>query len=123
MEIFKDYVNSIENKDNRQKFEGVLEWVQKTFPRLTPRFAWGQPMFTLNGTFIIGFSVAKPHFAFAPEELAVNVFSSEITKAGYDHGTKFARIKWSAPVNYALLKKIIEFNMIDKANCKTFWRK
>ncbi|MCG6581884.1 iron chaperone, partial [Acinetobacter baumannii] len=26
------------------------------------------------------------------------------------------------PVDFSLLERMIEFNMLDKANCTTFWR-
>lgn len=32
-------------------------------------------------------------------------------------------LKWNQPVDYPLLEKMIDFNIQDKANCTTFWRK
>ncbi|MES9744210.1 iron chaperone, partial [Priestia megaterium] len=43
--------------------------------------------------------------------------------AGYSATKGLFRILWTEPVNYELLKKIIEFNMLDKKDCSTFWRK
>lgn len=80
-------------------------------------------MFTDHGTFIIGFSVAKHHISVAPEGKGIDHFSADIVQAGYDHGKKMFRMKESLPVDYPLLKKIIEFNIEDKADCTTFWRK
>ncbi|NRG47411.1 iron chaperone, partial [Bacillus sp. CRN 9] len=32
-------------------------------------------------------------------------------------------MKWDSPVDFSLLEKMIEFNILDKADCSTFWRK
>jgi hypothetical protein len=33
------------------------------------------------------------------------------------------RIRWDQPVDYTLLEKMIRFNVEDKAEATTFWRK
>lgn len=50
-------------------------------------------------------------------------FREKITKAGYVQSKMLFRIKWNEPVNYLLLEEIINFNRLDKAECKNFWRK
>jgi len=123
MEVFQDFLNQIENPDNRARTEEVLSWVFQRYPNLAPRIAWNQPMFTDHGTFIIAFSVAKKHLAVAPEQAAINRFSEDIRAAGYDHSKELVRIPWTSKVDYALLEKIIDFNILNKADTKTFWRK
>ena len=123
MEFFLEYLMNIANPQHRVRMEEVLDWVIKEFPNLTPKIAWNQPMFTDHDTFIIGFSVAKLHMAVAPEKAGINHFSDEIVQAGYDHTKGLVRIRWDVPVDFSLLKKMIEFNILDKAECSTFWRK
>jgi uncharacterized protein YdhG (YjbR/CyaY superfamily) len=123
MEVFSEYLAHIDHPRNRARVEEVLEWVAKTFPNLKPKIAWNQPMFTDHDTFIIGFSIAKHHLAVAPERAGINRFADEIVRAGYDFTKELVRIRWDEPVDYSLLKKMIEFNMVDKAQCLTFWRK
>ncbi len=123
MEVFAEYLAKIDHPQHRARMEEVLAWVTKKFPNLTPKIAWNQPMFTNHGTFIIAFSVAKHHLAVAPERAAIIRFSDEIVKAGYDHSKQLVRIKWDRPVNFSLLEEMIEFNISDKADCTTFWRK
>lgn len=123
MDIFSDYLGSIENGRHRARVKEVLDWVRTRFPELESRFAWNQPMFTEHGTFIIGFSVSKPHLAVSPELAGMVRFIDEIKKAGYHAGKMIFRIKWEEPVDYELLERIIRFNILDKAECKTFWRK
>lgn len=123
MEVFADYLASIDNPQHRARVEEILGWVIEKFPGLMPKIAWNQPMFTDHGTFIIGFSIAKQHVAVAPERAAINHFSNEIGQAGYDYSKELIRIRWDSPVDFSLLGKIIEFNRMDKAECSTFWRK
>ncbi|MBI9094610.1 MAG: iron chaperone [Sphaerochaeta sp.] len=123
MEVFAAYLEAIENDDNRKRTSEVISWVHQIFPSLEPRFAWNQPMFTDHGTFIIGFSVAKAHLAIAPEGKGIRHFSENIVGSGYTHGAQFMRIQWELPVNYVLLEEIIRFNMEEKTDCTTFWRK
>jgi len=80
-------------------------------------------MFTDHGTFIIGFSVSKQNLLIAPEVVGINHFSDEIVQTGYDHTKGLMRIRWDRPVDFSLLGKIIDFNILDKADCSTFWRK
>jgi len=120
---FEEYLGKIEDEAHQERVRTVLNWVQETFPQLEQRYAWNQPMFTDHGTFIIGFSVAKPHMAFAPEGPVMDEFAAQIAAAHYNPGKKFGRIKWTQDVDYDLLKQIIAFNIADKADCTTFWRK
>lgn len=123
MEVFKEYLEKIDNPQHREQTEEVLAWVAKEFPNLVPKIAWNQPMFTDHDTFIIAFSIAKHHLAVAPEKVGIDHFSDEIVQAGYDHTKQLIRMKWDSPVDYSLLEQIIEFNILDKKDCTTFWRK
>lgn len=122
MDTFKDYLNNIDNIGQRQRVEEVLEWIIITFPNLKTRIAWNQPMFTDHGTFIIGFSVSKKHMAVSPETVTIKHFADEIAKSGYDYTKMIIRIPWEKPIDYKLLKKMIEFNILDKADYTKFWR-
>ncbi|MEL7569926.1 MAG: iron chaperone [Eubacteriaceae bacterium] len=123
MDVFAEYLTRIDNTQQRLRMEEVLRWVANKFPNLTPKIAWNQPMFTDHGTFIIGFSIAKNHMAVAPEKEVINRFSDEIIQACYNHSKELVRISWDSPVDFSLLEKIIEFNILDKAEHSTFWRK
>ncbi len=123
MDTFAEFLAGIENTEHRTRLEEVLDWVAAKYPGFETRIAWNQPMFTDHGTFIIGFSVSKQHLLIAPEVAGINHFSDKIVKAGYDHTKGLMRIRWDRPVDYSLLAKIIEFNVVDKAECSTFWRK
>lgn len=123
MEVFAEFLVNITDPHHRERTEEVLNWVAKTYPNLMPKMAWNQPMFTDHGTFIIGFSVAKHHLAVAPEKTGIDHFSAEIVQAGYDHTKQLVRIPWDSPVDFSLLERMIEFNIADKADCSTFWRK
>ncbi|MNF98282.1 hypothetical protein D3C84_811370 [compost metagenome] len=123
MEVFAEFIAAVDNPDHRARTEEVLGWISEHFPALAHKIAWNQPMFTDHDTFIIGFSVAKQHLAVAPERAGIIHFSDEIVKAGYDHTNQLVRIPWNRTVDYELLMRMIEFNIRDKADCTTFWRK
>lgn len=123
MDVFDKYLTTIDNPDNRARTAEVLRWVGETFPSLSPRIAWNQPMFTDHGTYIIGFSVSKRHLAVSPERQGILQFAERIAQAGYDCSKMLFRIGWNSQVDYGLLKTIIAYNMRDKADCQTFWRR
>ena len=122
MQEFADYLAKIENPRHRERTAALLAWVAEEYPELEPRIAWNQPMFTYHGTFIIGLSVAGKHLAIAPEKAGIQHFSRDILQSGYDHSQQLIRIPWDHAVDYSLLKRIVDYNIKDKAGCKTFWR-
>lgn len=122
MEVFAEYLAEIENPEHRARTQEVLTWVAETFPNLKPEIKWNTPMFTNNGTFIIGFSIAKQHMSVSPEVAGIDRFETELKEAGYSHTKGIFRILWKKPVDFDLLAKIIEFNIQDKANYSSFWR-
>ncbi|TVT26656.1 iron chaperone [Salinicoccus cyprini] len=123
MTVFQEFLDKIDDREHRGKIAEVLEWVHQKYPELGTAVKWNQPMFTDHGTYIIGFSVSKKHFAIAPETEGINHNKGDIEAAGYDHTENIIRVPWEKPVNYGLLEKLIEFNIEDKADCTTFWRK
>ncbi|KYG26046.1 iron chaperone [Alkalihalobacillus trypoxylicola] len=123
MSTFHDFLEKIDNPEHKQRMEEILTWVKEEFPHLDPEIKWNQPMYTDHGTFIIGFSVSKKHIAVAPENVGMNQFLDQIEKVGYDHTKELIRIKWTDEVHYSLLQEIIAFNIMDKADCTSFWRK
>ncbi|WP_449538533.1 iron chaperone [Ferdinandcohnia sp. Marseille-Q9671] len=123
MKDFAEFVAGIDDPFHRERTEEVLAWVKNKYPKLKPEIKWNQPMFTDHGTYIIGFSVSKKHLAVAPESVTITHVEDDIVKAGYDHTKEIIRIPWNTPVEYSLLEKMIEFNIEDKADCTTLWRK
>jgi uncharacterized protein YdhG (YjbR/CyaY superfamily) len=123
METFAAFLEQIADPAQRARTYEVLSWTARTYPRLERKIAWKQPMFTDHGTFIIAFSVAKHHLAVAPERAGIEHFSQQIMQAGYDHTQQLLRIRWTLPVDYGLLGRMIAFNIADKKDCGTFWRK
>lgn len=123
MAVWDDFVANVEHPEQRERMREVLDWVARSFPQLAPRIAWGQPMFTDHGTFIVGFSAARHHMAIAPESAAISRFAAEIGTAGYTCTPNLIRVPWTVPVDFSLLGKLITFNLDDKADCQSFWRK
>lgn len=123
MEVFNEYLEKIEDLNSRERLRGILQWINDSYPNLDKRIAWNQPMFTSEGTFIIGFSLAKNHISIAPEKKALEYFLEDIVRAGYSNGNQIFRIGFDMEVDYELLARIIEFNIEDKKDYTSFWRK
>ncbi len=123
MSTLDEYLNTLTDDSHRQRVVTVLHWVKESFPTLELRIAWNQPMFTDHGTFIIGFSCAKKHMACAPERAGMMKFNKRFDEMGLDYGKMFIRMPWTDEVPWDLLHDLIEFNIEDKKNCTTFWRK
>lgn len=123
MEEFSEYLQNIANPEYKQRMEEIFNWIKEKYPTLTPRYAWNQPMYVAHGTFIIGFSMSKHHMSISPESEGIEYFSDKILASGYTHGKQLFKIPWTASINYELLSKMIEFNMEEKAELTSFWRK
>lgn len=123
MEVFTEYLSKIDVPKHRERVEEILGWIESKYPHFGQRIAWNQPMFTDHGTFIIAFNTTKNHLNVSTELACIEHFSEEISKAGYKRTKMFLQIKWEEPVDFTLLGKMIDFNVIDKKDCETFWRK
>ena len=78
------FLSNFKNPILKFKLEPIFEQIQKEFPNLTVELKWNQPMFIINGTFIIGFSVAKNHISIAPEAVTMDIFTNDIKAANYE---------------------------------------
>lgn len=119
----KSFLNKMDDIDRRDKLSQVLNWITGMYPQLKLEYKWNQPMFTDHGTFIMGFSVAKKHFAFTPEEAGITQFAKQIEAAGYSHTKGIVRIPWDAAINYDLLDAILAWQIESKKDMTSFWRK
>lgn len=122
MTTVEEFLAKISDPDHRTTMDNLLKWIQTEFPNLKLEIKWNQPMFTDHGTFIIGFSAAKQHFAFTPEEATMKQFEAKIDKAGYSQTKGIARIKWTQDIDHQLLKDIIQTNIDEKQSTQGFWR-
>ena len=78
------FLSNFKNPILKFKLEPIFEQIQKEFQNLTVELKWNQPMFIMNGTFIIGFSVAKNHISIAPEAVTMAIFTNDIKVANYE---------------------------------------
>lgn len=122
------YISSIEayyqligNLENREKFIQLIEWVSNHFD-LTLEIKYNQPMFTMNGTFILAISALKNHISFAPEVKTMQIFHDDFKQANIEQTSHLFKIKYNDVIDYELLKRVIEFNMKDKKGYPKFWR-
>lgn len=123
LETFENYIAQVETDEGRARAIEILQWIGETFPELDKRIAWNAPHFTDHGTFIIGLSTAKKHTAMSLETAGITPFIDELKENGYQPSKMLFRIGFQQDVNYDLLKRMIQFTIDDKKECKTYWRK
>lgn len=122
LETFEAFIETIDNVEHQEKLSEVFDWIDDHYPELKREIKWNQPMYTYNGTYIIGFSAFKEHFSVAPEQATMNEFKNHIEDAGYTYTKNLIRVKWVDDVNYDLLKQLIDKQCHDKAEYTQFWR-
>lgn len=122
MENIFDFLSGIDDPNHREKMVEMFTWIRQKYPQLNEVIKWKQPMFTDHGTFIIGFSASKKHLAVSPESYTITHLEDDIVKAGLDYTKELVRFPWKSPIDYSLIEKMIDFNILSKANCSTFWR-
>lgn len=122
METFEDYIRTIDDSAHQEQFKEIISWIDSNYPELDQEVKWNTPMYTSNGTFILGIDSAKKHMSMSPEEKTMALFTEEIEEAGYSQTKGLFRIKYSDEVDYGLLKKMIDYNIEDKKGYDKFWR-
>lgn len=123
METFEEFLNTVDDEEKRVKLKIVLDWVQTNYPHFDEEVKWKQPMFSNEGTYMIGFSVAKNHVAVSPEKAGITKFEDELQERGYNPTAMIFRVPWNKEMDYDLLKRIIDFQEKDKKGYGTYWRK
>ena len=121
MSDITDFADALPPKHGRRLRE-IDRWISVHYPRLQRSIRWKQATFTDHGTLIVSFSPSSTHLAIALETEAMNRFEGLIAERGYSTGARFVRIPWDVPFDYDFLAKLINFNLVDKADVKTFWR-
>ncbi|WP_375179002.1 iron chaperone [Enterococcus rotai] len=122
MKDINEFFSSINEPEHRERLEELFDWTMKTYPQFSVVIKWNQPMFTDHGTFIIAYSTSKKHLSIAPETVTISTFKEDIEKSGYQHTDNIIKITWEQPIDYSLLKKIIDFNVQEKIDYTKFWR-
>ncbi|WP_029180119.1 iron chaperone [Streptococcus suis] len=120
--MLQEFLNKVNNPVLKDKLATTFAQIQQEFPSLTTEIKWNQPMFIMDGTFIIGFSAAKAHISIAPETVTMETFAKDIEKAGYEATSNLFKIREDQEVNWDLLRTIIAFNMEEKKGYDKFWR-
>ncbi|MEI5993108.1 iron chaperone [Candidatus Enterococcus mansonii] len=122
MKDINEFFSSITEPEHRTKVEELFKWTMDHYPQLNVVIKWNQPMFTDHETFIIAYSTTKKHISIAPETVTIATFKDEIEKTGYQHTDNIIKITWAEPIDYTFLKKIIDYNIEEKAHYTKFWR-
>ena len=123
METFDEFLATIDHPEHRAILENLIQQIQKDYPELNLEIKWNQPMFVMDGTFILGFSASKNHFSISPEEKGVKKFSDYMDENRIFYSKMLFRMPWdSERIDYDLIKRAIDYNMEDKKGYDKFWR-
>ncbi|EOH99282.1 hypothetical protein UAW_00432 [Enterococcus haemoperoxidus ATCC BAA-382] len=122
MKDINEFFSTISEPEHRKRAEELFDWTMKSYPQFNVVIKWNQPMFTDHGTFIIAYSSSKKHLSIAPETVAISAFKEAIEKSGYQHTDNIIKITWDQPIDFSLLKKIIDYNIQEKIDYTKFWR-
>lgn len=122
LNTIEEFYNSIDNTEHREYVEDLVQHIQEKFPELELEIKWSQPMFSQDGTYIIGFSTAKKHLAVAPEGKGIRQFQDYLDEHDMDYTKQLIRMPWNKPFDIKLIDDMIEFNMEDKKGYPKFWR-
>lgn len=71
METLEEFLETIDQSHHRDILKNLIQQIQKDYPALNLEIRWNQPMFVMDGTFILAFSASKNHFSISPEEKGV----------------------------------------------------
>ncbi|MCU7556939.1 DUF1801 domain-containing protein [Macrococcus capreoli] len=123
MHQFDLFFDKIDDVNHLGKVQDLFEWIETQYPQLERAFKWNTPMYTDHGTFILGISTAKAHISIAPENKTMALFKEKIAEAGYDQTAGLFKVKWHQEIPYELLHEMITYNIEDKRDINTFWRK
>lgn len=108
------YTQSITNPAIKEKLEEVLAYLAEKHPDFLGEIKWKKPMFSKDGTFIIGFDAAKKHLSVIPEPYAIEIFKDDIKAAGLSSTENLFKFAEDQDINFPLLEKIIAFKLEDK---------
>ena len=118
---FENYLEAIQNEKIKMMLSDVCDWIKKEYPHLELMMKWNQPMFIDHGTFIIGFSTAKKHLNIAVEEVGLKKFKEDVKVLGYHQTKMLIQVKDHQDLDYALIKKMMDFMMSVKKDMTKFW--
>ena len=123
MKTLEDYLATIDQPDHRQIMADLIQRVREDYPDLNLEIKWNQPMFVMDGTFILAFSASKNHFSVSPEEKGMREFQDYMDEHDISYSKMLFRMPWDPEkIDYALIKQVIDFNMEDKEGYEKFWR-
>ncbi len=121
MEKMNLYFQKIENPEFRRVFINLYDELAQVDPSLVKIYAWNQPMIKYNETFIMALSAAKNHLSIGLDARALELFSEQLSDNDFELMKKGAKIKYTAEINFDLLKEIVLYTITIKQDAKGFW--
>ncbi len=117
------YFNKIDNQVNKEIYMNLYNKILIKFPMLEVKYAWNQPMFNYNESFIIAFTTAKNHISIGIDKTPMLFFKDDLEKSEYKLLKKGFNINYTQAIDEELLFKIIEFSIDFKKDATTYFEK
>jgi uncharacterized protein YdhG (YjbR/CyaY superfamily) len=118
----EQYRASLPTPAHQTHMQALMDWMAQQYPQLTLEFKWNTPMYTHEGTFILGVSWAQKHIAIAPERPTMRAFQKRIEALGYTQTQELFRVRLDQSIEWSLLSDIVNTNLAEKAGFTRFWR-
>lgn len=100
-----DYFASLP-EDQSRHIQSLVDFVTQHYPQLELVIAWNQPMFKLNGKYVIGFMPTKKHTnLLTVTDTAITTLEPELS--AFKHGTRSISLPFDWVIDSALIGRVI----------------
>ena len=100
-----------------EEVQEILKTIRKVIKEVAPnaeeKISYQMPTFVLNGN-LVYFAAFKNHIGFYPAPSGISTFQKELSK--YKSGKGSIQFPINEPIPYELIKKIVEFRVIENIN-------
>ena len=86
--------------------------IKQAAPQATESISWEMPAYKLNGKPLVYFAGHKKHIGFYPVPSGIEAFKNELAEYGQS-GKGTARFPYDKPMPLELIKRIVEYRVIE----------
>ncbi len=101
-----DYFASLP-ADQSQHITSLVNFVAQSYPQLELVIAWNQPMFKLDGKYLLGFMPTKKHTnLLTVSDTAITQLAPEL--ATFKHGTRSISLPFDWVIDPGLIERVVQ---------------
>lgn len=92
--------------DQRVGIRRLVDFVSTSYPQLDLVLAWNQPMFKIDGSYLIGFMPTQKHInLLTVTDTAITALASEL--AGFRHGTRSISLPFDWSIDAQFINRVL----------------